>query len=462
MKLKFLGAARTVTGSQTLLKTEKSQILIDCGLYQGPKATRMLNWNRPEHFRHVDAILITHAHIDHCGLLPRWTHWGWEGPIYCTPTTADLLKIMLMDAAYLQEEDAKYANQSKHSKHDPALALYTEEDAKKALGLVKPIPFEQWTPIDANLNFRFLPAGHILGSSMVELKHRGTDSETTVAFSGDLGGHSDLLNPPQSLTNIQNLVIESTYGDRLIPHSGRDERLAEIVNKVLSRGGTLVVPAFALGRTQDLLFSLYQLMKEQKIPEVPVYLDSPMANRVTDIYLKHVMELSADEKQQHMREALSQDFFHKIESTQDSMRLCESVEPKIVISASGMLQGGRILHHLKCKLPGPQNGVLFVGYQGQETKGRLLREGIESLRIHHKEIPVKAEIFSIEGFSAHADQEQLTRWILDFQPLPERVFLNHGEVESLIALAKKLREEHGLKVIVPELNDEFDLAVLRR
>ncbi len=458
MKLQFEGAARTVTGSQTLITTPSLTCLVDCGLYQGPQPLRALNWEKPSFIQDVSAIILTHAHIDHSGLLPRWAKWGWSGPIFCTPSTADLLQILLLDAARLQEEDARFANRTKYSRHDPALPLYTEEDALRALSLLVPHPFNQWRVLSSDVEFRFLRAGHILGSAMVQF--RGfLDQEggsKTLLFSGDLGGgHSDLIKDPCDVLGADILVLESTYGDRKVNYAGREERLAEVIRQVIGRGGTLIIPAFALGRTQDLLYSIHQLQNLGQVPDVPVYLDSPMAHAVTQVYLKNREELKVNSGPDHLSESLSPRFFHEVETADDSMLLCLSDEPKIVLSASGMLQGGRVLHHLKRRLSDPRHGVLFVGYQGQGTKGRLLQDGIKSLRIHHQEIAVEAEIFTIEGYSAHADADDLINWFKTLQPRPQKVFLNHGEYEGQKVFADRLRREFDVTVFVPDLHESF-------
>lgn len=458
MKIKFEGAAQTVTGSQTVVRHRGYTSLVDCGLYQAPKPLRLLNWEKPAYFGDINSIVLTHAHIDHSGLLPRWSYWGWKGPVYCTPSTADLLSIMLLDAAKLQEEDARFANNTKHSRHDPALPLYTTEDAEAALKLLRPLPFDQWQELSPFMSFKFLRAGHILGSAIVQFAYTDEHRSKILTFSGDLGGgHSDLLNDPIKGLESDELVLESTYGDRQVGAEGRERRLAEVVNKVIGRGGTLVIPAFALGRTQDLLFSLYRLSQNNLIPDVPVYLDSPMANAVTKVYQKHLDELSFDPANNHIEKSLSTRNFHAVESPDESMLLCMSDEPKIVLSASGMLQGGRVLHHLKQKLPNEKNGVLFVGFQGKGTKGRLLLEKIPTIRIHHQEISVEAEIFSLEGYSAHGDANDLMNWLKSFRKQPKRIFLNHGEIEAQTIFAERIRKEFGIDVAIPQLHEEFDL-----
>lgn len=458
MKISFEGAAKTVTGSQTWVQHQGYHFLVDCGLYQGPKEQRLLNWEKPAYYEKIQAMIITHAHIDHSGLIPRWVQWGWTGPIYCTQATADLLSVMLIDSARLQEEDARFANKTKYSHHDPALPLYNEEDARKALKLLYPLPFDKWVNLSPALSFQFTRAGHILGSAFVQISYAVNDHSKLLTFSGDLGNHnSDLIKDPQSTLETDVLVLESTYGNRKVNSQGREDRFAEIVNKVINRQGTLVIPAFALGRAQDLLFTLHQLKKQNRIPNVPIYLDSPMANEVTEIYLKNQDELRLAPHNQDIEEALSNRFFRPVGDADESMLLCMSTEPKIVISASGMLQGGRVLHHLKMKLPDEKSGVLFVGFQGSETKGRLLQEGIGSLRIHHQEITVEAEIFTLEGYSAHADDEDIQNWLKAYHKKPSQVFLNHGEPTAQTTLAERIKSELGLNVTIPSLHEGFDI-----
>lgn len=459
MKLVFAGAAQTVTGSQTLVRHGSYAALVDCGLYQGPKELRTLNWVRPDYFSEVRAMILTHAHIDHSGMVPRWAHWGWKGPVYCTPLTAELLEIMLLDAGRLQEEDARYANKTGYSHHHPALPLYTERDAEAALRLLKPVEFEKWTELNEAVQFRFLRAGHILGSAMVQMAGtNGGAGPRVVTFSGDIGGgHSDVLKDPVAVNETDALVLESTYGDRRVNAEGREERLAEVVRKVIGRGGTLVIPAFAVGRTQDLLVSLYRLTSQKLIPEVPIYLDSPMARKVTELYLRNREDLRPDAPHKVIEEALSSSFFRGVESPDESMLLAMSDDPKIIISASGMLQGGRVMHHLKRVLPGEKNGVLFIGFQGRETKGRLLVDGISKLRLHHQEYPVEAEIFSIDGYSAHADVEDMVAWVKRFQRGPERIFLNHGELEAQEKFAERLKKEFGVPVEIPKAGEGFEV-----
>ena len=458
MKLKFCGAAQTVTGSQTMVTHRNHSFLVDCGLYQGEKSLRELNWEAPTYLHDIEAIVLTHAHIDHSGLLPRWAKLGWKGPVYCTQATADLLQVLLVDAAKLQEEDAKFANRTKYSNHKPAMPLYEEADAFKALEFLYPLKFNEWQEIFPGISIQLIRAGHILGSSFVQIEYEEKERNQILTFSGDIGGgHSKIIKPPVSSFETDQMVVESTYGDRCVEGALREEKLSDVINKVVGRGGTLVIPAFALGRTQDLLYSLWQLKNTKRIEDVPIYLDSPMANAVTKVYLTHKDELLLEMNGVGIVEALSSPFFTPVTSTDDSMMLCMSNEPKIVISASGMLQGGRVLRHLLHRLPDENNGVLFVGYQGVGTKGRLLQDGLRKIRIYHQEIDVEAEVFTVEGYSAHGDQNDILSWMKSIRCPISNVFINHGEEKSSEALAQVIQNSFGCSVIVPKLGDEFKL-----
>jgi len=428
--------------------------LVDAGLFQGPKELRLLNWEPWPLASKLSGVIITHAHIDHCGYLPKLVKDGYRGPIYATSATCDLLQIMLMDAAFLQEEDARYANKTGHSKHQPALPLFDQEDAKRALQLLYPLPFGHTRTLTRGLGFAFHRAGHILGSAWVQLTFDNDSGQSRqLVFSGDIGsGKSPLSCSPERPREADYVVMESTYGDRVLPDY-RPQALAEIVNKVLGRGGTLIIPAFALGRSQEFLHYLGSLEQAGLIPAYPVYMDSPMARDVTDIYVRYQDQLQVRDLASSWPSRL-----RFINDSDDSMLLAMSDEPKIVLSASGMLQGGRVLHHLKAKLPQEKNGVLFVGYQAQGTKGRLLREGISSLRIHHKEVSVEAEIFALDPFSAHADRTGLVSWLQDLQLKPQKVFLIHGETEARATLAKLIEQKYAFSCVLPKTHDEFVLS----
>lgn len=460
MKLTFLGAARTVTGSRILFEHNHFKGLIDCGLFQGPKNLRQMNWMEQPEMKDAQCVILTHAHVDHSGYLPRLYKNGFRGAIYCSKSTADLLPVMLLDAAKLQEEDARFANRSKYSHHDPALPLYETSDAEGCKDLLHPTPWLEWRNLTPSLSLRFIRAGHILGSACIQLAFTNDQTTRVVTFTGDVGSsHSKIIRDPEKIFDTDFLIVESTYGNRTLNREHVSADLADVINRVFSRGGTLVIPAFSVGRTQDLLQLIFELKKGGKIKNVPVYVDSPMSHKVTSLYLKHFDELKDDASDTTLKDSLEHVAFHPVLSPDESMLLCMSDEPKIVISASGMLQGGRVLHHLKAKLPKAENGVLFVGFQSAGTKGRLLKEGIPSLRIHHQEISVECEIFSIEGLSAHADSNELMNWISSIQTPPRMTFVNHGELEASLSFAERIRRElHWKDVIVPEIGQTFNLS----
>lgn len=461
MKIRFAGAAETVTGSRNLITYHNKTYLVDAGLFQGPKDARKLNWYPDFNPRKIDAIILTHAHIDHSGLIPKLYKEGFRGKIYCTECTFDLCKIMLLDSAHLQEEDAKYANTSGYSYHVPALPLYTVEDATNSLELFHPIKRGEWLQLEYDLSFRFHRAGHILGSSFIEMsyKEKNKESNKTILFSGDLGnGRSQIIKPPALPVAADYIVMESTYGDRLQPRSNPKNELAEVVNKVTSRGGVLVIPAFTVGRTQDLLHLFQVLEDEKKIPDLPIFVDSPMANQANKIFLKHPEEhLLVIDQHNKVVPPINPAQFRAITDVKDSITLTGLDGPMIIITASGMLTGGRVMHHLKSRLPNKRNGVLFVGFQALNTKGRLLQEGLNSLRIHHQEIPVEAEIFTLDGLSAHADYQDILDWLSQVKKPPTQIFLNHGEKEAAKSLKKKIEETFHYECTIPRHMDEFEL-----
>lgn len=458
MRITFLGAAQTVTGSRFLIEHNHKRILVDCGLFQGPKELRLLNWAPFPEANLVDTVVLTHAHIDHSGYLPKLAQDGFRGKVISTQATHALCEILLPDSGRLQEEDARFANLTKHSVHDPALPLYTEADALRVLTLFETRPEGTWFTLTPDLSARFLRAGHILGSSIVQISFALNDKQHVLTFTGDLGnGRSFILKDPLTITETDTLVIESTYGDRAQSKSDPCETLAQIIKKVLGRGGTLVIPAFALGRTQEIIYIIHCLEQEGRIPIYDVYLDSPMAESVTEIYKK----LDGDLKIPHQLYDgfnFSTGNFHVIGKAEQSMQLCLNRHPKIVISAAGMLTGGRVMHHLKTQLPKAESGVLFVGYQAEGTKGLLLKNGLRSLRIHHQEIPVEAEIFSIDSLSAHADSDDLIAWVKHIERKPQTTYLVHGEKNAQQTLAYRLVHECKLlPPIIPRLGESFEL-----
>lgn len=458
LKLKFFGAANTVTGSKLRFEYDQKQYLFDCGLFQGPRDLRVRNWDSLPELNKCKAVILSHAHIDHSGYLPKFVKDGFNGPIYCTPATADLCKLLLMDAAFLQEEDARYANMSKYSRHKPALPLFDRKDAEKALQQLQTVDFHQWKELSSGISFCFFRAGHILGSAITQISFQSHEKSKILTLSGDLGnGRSMIIEDPEKILETDYLLLESTYGDRRQSREDVSKAVGDIINRVIKRGGTLIIPAFSVGRTQELLYLINKLESDEKIGKVPVYLDSPMANAATDIYIKYPQELKKDLIGDQCVNRLICSEFHEVKSPDESMALCLSTTPKIVISAAGMLTGGRVMHHLKAKLPDAKSAVLFVGYQAAGTKGLLLKNGLREIRIHHEKINVEAEIVSVDSLSAHADNEDLNRFVVNFKNKPEKVFLNHGEPNALESLRYSLTVDQGLSVEIAKEDTEYIL-----
>jgi len=459
MNIQFLGAAGTVTGSRTLIQTPDGEFLFDCGLFQGPKDVRDHNWRPLAEAARIQALVLTHAHIDHSGLIPLlWTS-GFRGRIYCSPATAELCRVLLPDAGKLQEEDAAFANHTRYSHHDPALPLYTAADAQKSLELLYPVPYGQTQELNKYVSFKLTRSAHILGSAVIEVTLSESGERRQLVFSGDVGNRRSLvLKPADPVGACDELVLESTYGDRNLPPADHMQSLREIIGRTIDRGGTVVIPAFSVGRTQELLYMIQKLREKNAIPDVPVYLDSPMSQKATGIYKNFADELKTEVQGGEWRSVGSAFRFSTVESADDSMLLCMNTSPKIVISASGMLNGGRILHHLKMKLPDPKSTVLFVGYQVPGTKGALLKNHLGKIRIHHQMVDVEAEIVTIDTLSAHADSDGLVEWVRNLKTQPRRVFLNHGEPAALAALQYRLRTELGIAdVVIPKEEEIFEI-----
>ncbi len=450
--LRFLGAAGTVTGSKHLVSADGERILLDCGLFQGLKALRLRNWQAPLFDAGgIDAVVLSHAHIDHSGALPLLVRNGYRGPIFCTPATAALLRVMLLDAAHLQEEEAEFANRHGFSKHRPALPLYTTQDAEAALRLVEDRPYSQPFAVTAKASALFRRAGHILGSATVELR-LGEQNPLRLIHSGDLGRwNRPILRDPELVSEGDVLLVESTYGDRV--HSADPtSQLAEVVRSAAARGGALIIPAFAVGRTQEIIWTLRQLEETDAIPSLPVFIDSPMAINVTDIYCQYPedhdldMKLLMDEK----RCPLCCKQYHLVRSVAESKALNARHGPMIIIAASGMATGGRVVHHLKERLPDERTTVLLPGFQAAGTRGRALQEGARELRIHGQNVSVRAKVATLDGFSAHADRDEILRWASGFQRPPRVTYVVHGEPKASQSLAETLRAKLGWDACVAQ------------
>ncbi|MBI2728461.1 MAG: MBL fold metallo-hydrolase [Polaromonas sp.] len=452
MKLAFLGAAGTVTGSKTLVTHEGKQLLVDCGLFQGYKNLRSMNWEEfPFDPKQLDAVVLTHAHLDHSGALPLLVKQGFRGPVFATPSTIEVCGVLLPDSGRLQEEDAEYANRRQRSKHTPALPLYTEEDAFRALRRLEPLPFDASAIGVVGMHLRLRPAGHILGASSVEV----TAGETTVLFSGDLGRPDDLvMRAPAPIERADYIVTESTYGDRL--HDGADAEtlLGEVIRRTAARGGVVVIPAFAVGRAQSLLYSIYRLKERSEIPDMPVYLNSPMAIDMTDLYHRYRAEhrLSSEECIGMCQVA------KMVRTVDESRALVAQHYPAVIVSASGMATGGRVLHHLKALAPDRRNTIVFAGFQAGGTRGGRIVAGEKSIRIHGEDVAVNAEVVSLPGMSAHADARQIVDWLKTSPKAPRGVFLNHGEPAPADALRQRVERELGWSVTVPRLGQTFEIA----
>jgi metallo-beta-lactamase family protein len=460
--IQFLGAARTVTGSKYILNSDSTRMMIDCGLFQGLKELRLRNWDDlPISPASIHWVLLTHAHIDHSGYLPRLVRSGFKGPVYATLGTADLLKILLPDSAKLQEEDAEYANRKGFSKHKPALPLYTEQDAHLAIRQVQPVQYNEDVHLSKAITARFIQAGHILGSSFVEvnLREQGRDP-LKVLFSGDIGRYNEpILNDPSTIDQADYLLVESTYGDRVHDKTSPKEALAKIVNSTVERGGKIIIPAFAVGRTQLLVYYLRELEDEGRIPVLPVAVDSPMGAQATRLYQRHHEDHDSDvERIENLnRNPLATRNFSLVQGRAGSKSLNDQKGPMIIISASGMATGGRVLHHLAHCLPDPANTVVFVGYQAQGTRGRRLQDGEKQVKIHGGMVPVAAKIESIGSLSAHADSEELLRWLGGFKQPPRMTFIVHGEPDSAQALQDKIKQTLGWNTLIPDYGQEMEL-----
>lgn len=454
--LQFLGAARTVTGSRFLVDGPESEVLVDCGLFQGRKPERLRNWAPfPVDPACLDAVVLTHAHLDHCGYLPALVRGGFRGPVYATRGTAALARVILMDSARIQEDDAEFANREGFSKHQPALPLYDTADAEAAIGRIETVDFD--TPFEAAASVRaiFRPAGHILGSAIVSLEVASANAAMAprrLTFSGDLGRPSHaLLRAPGPPPPADALILESTYGDRLHRDDDVAGRFAQVVRDTVAGGGVVVVPAFAVDRTELVLHLIQQLRDAGEIPDVPVFLDSPMALAALDVY-REAIDQGWDEIRPELRghpDTLSTRGVTETPTVADSKKLVERRGPAIVISASGMATGGRVLHHLNERLRDARNSIVLVGYQAVGTRGRALLDGARQLKLLGRYVPVRASIHDLSGLSVHADQRGLLDWVASAESPPEIVYVVHGEESASLALQEALADELDLPAVVP-------------
>jgi metallo-beta-lactamase family protein len=478
----FLGAARTVTGSKYLLDTGASKVLIDAGLFQGLKELRERNWQElPIRAPEIDAVVLTHAHLDHCGYLPRLVSQGFRGRVFCTPGTQDLCRIVLPDSGRIQEEDAANANRHGYSKHAPALPLYGEQDAFRAVSQLQPVGYDRPVPVAPDIEVEFINAGHLLGSSYVRVRTGGQ----TILFGGDLGRFNrPVLPDPTMVSQADYLLVESTYGNRVHEADDNGSKLADVITATAGRGGRVIIPAFAIGRVEELIYWLRRLEEERRIPVLPVFLDSPMAIEALARYTERLHELDpelqpethddkaphgpADHRDrldtrrrhaQHERQlcAFCTERFRTVATAEESRQLTQSKTPSIIISASGMATGGRVLHHLKAALPDVRNTVLFAGYQAVGTRGRQLVEGQTTVRIHGETIPVHARVELLESMSAHADSTEILRWLGGFSRPPRQTFLVHGEVPAMEALGASIKQTSGWDTTMPKHHERFEL-----
>jgi metallo-beta-lactamase family protein len=459
--LTFLGAAGEVSGSRHLVDAAGGRVLVDCGLFQGEKNLRDKNWDRfPVRPDSINAIVLTHGHIDHSGYLPRLAREGFAGPIYTSPATADLLGLLLYDSAKCQAEDALYANRKGFSKHSPALPLYEEQDVDRVLRLVRPVARESWFSPAGGIRCRFHEAGHMLGSSFIEMeaaRERGGEP-VRIVFSGDVGRFdAPLYKDPISPPNCDYLVCESTYGDRDHTPSRPLDELEKVTNEAIRRGGMMLVASFAIGRCQQLVYLLRTLMAAGRVPETPIWVDSPMAVDAMEVFRKHRDEHDFSEaKMQGVAESLASPFVRMAKTADESKAINGHHGAGIVIASSGMMNGGRILHHLARRLPDPKTTVLVAGYQAKGTRGRSLIEGAEFLRIHGRDVPVRAVVRKVDALSGHADRHEIDRW-LGSMAAPRRTFLVHGEPAAAAALAEFIRSRRGWNVHIPALGEHAEL-----
>jgi metallo-beta-lactamase family protein len=462
-KITFLGAAGTVTGSKYLLEANGKRLLIDCGLFEGSKDLDQRNWNKLSvDPATINWVLLTHAHIDHTGYLPKLVQNGFRGPIYANPATHELCNLLLPDSAHLQEEDAQFAAKKKYSSHNPPLPLYTVAESQQALQQFHEIPRADAFTISPEFSLRPHDAGHILGSTWLEMTITENGKQTLVVFSGDVGRYDQpILKDPESPTRADFLLCESTYGDRDHPSGSVADVLADVISGTAKRGGVVVIPAFAVDRTQLLMYYLKLLQDQQRIPHLPVYIDSPMAISVTGLYEKHHEDHKPSfqkDEETGSRDPLNLQGVHLTRSVDDSKRINDVVAPCIIISASGMATGGRVLHHLAQRLPDSRSTVLLVGYQADGTRGRQLQDGAKYLSIFGQQVPVRAQVMAIGQLSAHAGRSELLRWLSGMKSAPKQTFLIHGEPNALSSFHDAVANQFHWNVTVPAYLQSFDLS----
>jgi metallo-beta-lactamase family protein len=457
----FHGAARCVTGSKYLLEAGQARVLIDCGLFQGLKELRQRNWApTPFAATELDAVVLTHAHLDHVGYLPRVVKQGFRGPVYCTPATSLLAELILLDSAKIQEYDAAYANKKGYSRHRPALPLYEAADVEHTLPLLREVACGKWFCPAEPIWMRYADAGHLLGSAHIEVEIRDRPQPLRIVFSGDIGRYDGpLYHDPAPAPNCDYLICESTYGDRDHPENNLLDALAEVVARATARGGIMLMASFAVGRAQQLIYLLQVLKSEGRIADLPIYLDSPMACDATKIYRQFADDhdlAEGDLDPEHP--ILDGPGVHLSRSTQESKALNRFAGPGIIISSSGMMTGGRILHHLRQRLPDPKNTIVLGGYMAQGTRGRSIQNGAQTLRMFGTDVPIRAAVETVPGLSGHADRAGLVRWLGALDRAPQQTFLTHGEPESSDALAHHLRTHHHWNVLCPELGQRIELT----
>jgi metallo-beta-lactamase family protein len=462
-RLTFLGAARTVTGSQYLLEAGAGRLLVDCGMFQGERALRQRNWVPPvAEPASVRWLALTHAHLDHTGRVPRLVKQGFRGRIYCTPPTRELAEILLKDAAHLQEEDAAYLNRKRLTRHQPALPLFDAADVEACLSLFEPVPLGEERALSPEMSFTFRDAGHLLGAASVDVVLRAGGRTTRVLFSGDVGRFDTIVaRDPELAPDADYVVLESTYGNRSHAAVPLLDQLQGVLDRTFARGGVLIVPAFAVGRAQQMIYLMDRLVTEGRMRPFPIHLDSPMAIDATRIYSRFTDALRPEMAGVGGRSVLYNKWVRHHRSRPESEALNDVRGPAVILSSSGMLAGGRILHHCRVRLPHAENTLMITGHQAPNTLGRALLEGARMVRIHKTQVPVLAEVTELRGLSGHGDPGELLRWLSAMQRPPARVFLTHGEEEAALALAARLQKERGFPTHVPEPHETVDLAAGR-